>query len=120
VTGKGERVLHPVRARFIKNRIPNMSEIIDQAVKTISAKVGGTYDGSAKFVITGEGAVIMDDAGVRAGTDDDETEVTLIASAETFQGILEGDVNPTMAYMSGKLKIDGSMTAAMKLASVLG
>ena len=55
---------------------------------------------------------------VRAG--DDDTDVTLTASAETFQGMMNGDVNPTMAFMSGQLKIDGSMSAAMKLASVLG
>jgi putative sterol carrier protein len=97
-----------------------MSDLIDEAVKAIRAKVGDSYDGSAKFVFTGEGAVVLDGAGVRAGTEEDETDVTLIASAETFQGMFEGDVNPTMAYMSGKLKIEGSMTAAMKLASVLG
>jgi len=97
-----------------------MSEIIDQAVAALSAKVGAGYAGSAKFVITGEGTVVIDGAGVRAGTDADDTDVTLIASAETFQGILDGEVSPTMAFMSGKLKIDGSMSAAMKLASVLG
>lgn len=97
-----------------------MSDIIAEAVRTIAAKVAGNYDGSAKFVITGEGAVVIDGGDVRAGTEDDETDVTMTASAETFQGILEGDVNPTMAYMTGKLKIDGSMSAAMKLASVLG
>ena len=31
-----------------------------------------------------------------------------------------GALDPTMAFMQGKLKIDGSMSAAMKLASVLG
>lgn len=97
-----------------------MSAIIDEAVRTIAAKVAGNYDGSAKFVITGEGAVVIDGGDVRAGSEGDETDVTMTASAETFQGILEGDVNPTMAYMTGKLKIEGSMSAAMKLASVLG
>lgn len=97
-----------------------MSEIIQHAVTALSAKVGSGYDGSAKFVIKDEGSVIIDRAGVREGTDDDDTDVTLIASAETFQGILDGDVSPTMAFMTGKLKIDGSMSAAMKLASVLG
>lgn len=95
-----------------------MSEIIDTAVKALGARVDG-FHGSAKFVITGEGAVVIDETGARAGTEADETDVTLTASAETFQGILEGDVNPTMAFMSGKLKIDGSMGMAMKLASVL-
>jgi putative sterol carrier protein len=59
----------------------------------------------------------MDRDGVRAG--DEEADVTLTASTETFRGILEGDVNPTMAFMTGKLKIDGSMGLAMKLGSVL-
>lgn len=97
-----------------------MSPIIAEAVRAIESKVSGRFDGSAKFVITGEGAVIVDADGVRAGEADEDTDVTLTASAETFQGILEGDVNPTMAFMSGRLKIDGSMGMAMKLASVLG
>jgi len=109
-----------IRATPSKTGYRTMSEIIDQAVAAIRAKVGDSYDGNAKFVFTGEGAVVLDADGVRAGTEDDETDVTLIATPETFQGIFEGDVNPTMAYMSGKLKIEGSMTAAMKLASVLG
>ena len=94
-----------------------MSTIIDEAVAALSTKVS-SFDGSAKFVIEGEGAIILDNAGVRAG--DEDTDVTLTASAETFEGMLSGDVNPTMAFMQGKLKIDGSMSDAMKLASVLG
>jgi len=97
-----------------------MSDIIPQAVRAIEAKVGTSFDGSAKFVITGEGAVVIDRDGVRADEADEDTDVTLIASAETFQGILEGNENPTMAFMSGKLKIEGSMGMAMRLASVLG
>ena len=97
-----------------------MSEIVTQAVAAMSAKVDGGFESSAKFVIEDEGVVIIDGDGVRAGEADEDTEVTLTASVETFQGIMDGEVNPTMAFMSGKLKIDGSMTAAMKLASVLG
>jgi len=97
-----------------------MSEIVAGAVKAIAKRVDGGFDGSAKFVIEGEGAVIIDAEGARAGSPDEETDVTLTASTETFQGMLSGDVNPTMAFMSGKLKIDGSMSAAMKLAAVLG
>ncbi|MCA0203274.1 SCP2 sterol-binding domain-containing protein [Pararhodobacter sp.] len=94
-----------------------MSDIIQKAVDVLAARVP-SFDGSAKFVIEGEGAIVLDNAGVRAG--DEDTDVTLTASAETFQGLIEGDVNPTMAFMQGKLKIDGSMGQAMKLASVLG
>jgi len=95
-----------------------MSEMIDAAVKALAAKVSGGFDGVAKFVIPGEGAIMLDAAGVRAG--DEEAEVTLTAEADVFRSILDGDINPTMAFMTGKLKVDGSMGLAMKLGSVLG
>ena len=94
-----------------------MSTIIEKAVETLAARVS-SFDGSAKFVIEGEGAIVLDNTGVRAS--DEETEVTLTASVDTFEGMMSGDVNPTMAFMQGKLKIDGAMGQAMKLAAVLG
>lgn len=94
-----------------------MSEIVDKAVEKLSAKLAGGFDGVAKFVIKDEGAIMLDANGVRAA--DEEADVTLTASAETFQAILEGDMNATMAFMTGKLSVDGSMGLAMKLGSVL-
>ncbi len=95
-----------------------MSDIINTAVAALTEKLGGdAFDGSAKFAIEGEGAIIIHAAGVRAG--DDETDVTMTADVETFQAILEGELNPTAAFMGGKLAIDGDMGAAMKLGSVL-
>jgi putative sterol carrier protein len=94
--------------------------IIDAAVAAISDKLGGAgFDGSAKFEIEGEGAVLVDASGVRAATDGDEAEVTMTADADTFQEIMSGDLNPTAAFMSGKLKLDGDMGTAMKLGGVL-
>ena len=94
-----------------------MSNVISPAVEALSEKMSGEFDGSAKFVIEDEGAIVVDSDGVRAG--DDETDVTLTADAETFQAILEGDLNPTAAFMSGKLVVDGDMGAAMKLGAAL-
>jgi putative sterol carrier protein len=95
-----------------------MSQMIDAAVKALNDKLSGGFDGVAKFVIPGEGAIMLDAAGVRAG--DDEADVTLTADADVFRAILDGDMGATMAFMSGKLKVDGSMGLAMKLGSVLG
>lgn len=95
-----------------------MSEMIDAAVKTLSAKLSGGFDGIAKFVIPGEGAIMLDHAGVRAG--DEDSDVTLTAEADVFRAILDGEMNPTMAFMTGKLSVDGNMGLAMKLGSVLG
>lgn len=94
-----------------------MSDVINAAVEALSAKLTGGFDGVAKFVITGEGAIMLDASGVRAG--DEEADVTLTASTDTFRAILDGDLNPTMAFMQGKLSVDGSMGLAMKLGSVL-
>ncbi len=94
-----------------------MSDIIDQAVTALSEKMSGEFDGTAKFVIEGEGAIMIDGEGVRAA--DDEADVTLTADADTFQSILEGDLDPTAAFMSGKLSVDGDMGMAMKLGGLL-
>lgn len=93
-----------------------MSAVIDGAVKALSGKIS-SFDGCAKFVVEGEGSLMIDQSGVRAG--DDSADVTLTASRDTFEGILNGAVNPTMAYMTGKLKVDGSLPTAMKLSSAL-
>jgi putative sterol carrier protein len=95
-----------------------MREMIDHAVKALNAKLSGGFDGVAKFVIEGEGAIMLDATGVRAG--DDEADVTLTAEADVFRAILEGQMNPTSAFMSGKLAVDGNMGLALKLGSVLG
>ena len=95
-----------------------MSEILSAAVEALSTKLGNaTLDGSAKFTIENEGSLIVDVAGVRAG--EDEADVNLTADAETFQNILSGDLDATSAFMSGKLNIEGDMGTAMKLAGLL-
>ena len=75
------------------------------------------FDGSAKFLIAGEGALILDSEGVRIA--DDPAHVTLTATAEVFEDILAGTQNPTSAFMSGKLSVEGDMGLAMRLAGVL-
>ena len=55
--------------------------------------------------------------GARAG--DGPADVTLTASADTFKGILDGSVNPTAAFMMGKLGVDGNMGLAIQLGSAL-
>ena len=95
-----------------------MSEVIDQAVAILNEKMGDGIEGTAKFVLSGEGSIIVDSDGARAG--DEDTDVSLTASADVFQNILSGDQNPTSAFMTGKLKVDGNMGMAMKMAGQLG
>ncbi len=94
-----------------------MSDIVTAAVAALSERLSGGIAGTAKFVIEGECALIVDGSDVRAG--DDEADVTLTADRETFEGILTGDVNPTAAFMQGKLAVDGDMGLAMQLGAAL-
>ena len=96
-----------------------MSDVINEAVTQLNAKMGGNgFDGTAKFVIEDEVAIIIDQTGARAA--DDDADVTLTASADVFKAILDDELNPTTAFMTGKLSVDGDMGMAMKLTSVLG
>lgn len=95
-----------------------MSDKINAAVTALNAKMGDDgFDGTAKFVIEGEGTVMIDSDGARAA--DEDADVTLTADADTFESILQGDLDPTAAFMSGRLAVDGDMSLAMKLGSVL-
>lgn len=95
-----------------------MSSMIEKAVAALAGKIGAEgFDGSAKFVIEDEGSIVIDGSGVHAG--DDDTDVTLTASAETFEAILAGEQNPTTAFMTGRLTVDGDMGTALRLSGVL-
>lgn len=94
-----------------------MSNIISAAVAALQEKIPEGFDGVAKFVLSGEGAIMIDQSGVRAG--DDDADVTLTADAGVFKAILDGELNPTTAFMTGRLSVDGSMGLAMKLGAAL-
>lgn len=97
-----------------------MSEVIEAAVEAMQAKFPDGIDGSAKFVLRGAGAVMVDAEGVRAEDEDAEADVTLAAEVEVFRAILEGRLSPTVAFMSGRLSVRGDMGLAMRLSSMMG
>ena len=69
------------------------------------------------FDVEGAGSwlVALDDGQVSVTEGDGDADCTITASEENFEKMVSGDLNPTTAYMTGKLKIKGDMGAAMKL-----
>lgn len=45
---------------------------------------------------------------------------TLSMDADDFEAMSNGDLNPMMAFMSGKIKVDGDLNAVMKFQSLVG
>ena len=90
-----------------------MSDVIDHAVTALNEKLAGAgFDGSAKFVIEDEGAIMLDADGARAA--DEAADVTMTADSDTFREIQERSRNPTQAVKTGSKKIGGGKGAAKR------
>jgi len=89
-------------------------ELPSRVDESRTAGMNNTY----RFDVDGAGSWIVDvqDGKVSVAQDGDaEPDVTISSSEETFLKLVQGEQNPTTAYMTGKLKIKGDMGAAMKL-----
>ncbi len=90
-------------------------ETLESRVDT--SKTAG-MNNSYLFDIDGAGKwkVDVQDGSVKVTEDEEEdADVTITTSEETFEKITSGEQNATSAYMTGKLKVKGDMGAAMKL-----
>jgi len=47
-----------------------------------------------------------------------EPDVTLKADQEIWQELIEGETNPQMAFMTGRLGVEGDISSALKLANL--
>jgi len=50
----------------------------------------------------------------------DSPNMTVTQAVEDWREINAGRLNPQMAFMSGKIKVSGDMSLAMKLGSIMG
>ena len=78
-----------------------------------------------RFNFGGDGALVWDGTVTPAeigpaGEGGPEPDTVLSLSLDHFDQLLNGTLDPTLAYMTGKLKVSGSTGVAMKLASMLG
>ena len=94
-----------------------MPTVLEEFIAHLDPKVSGTLQGTAKLVLTDHGSIMLSDQGATEG--DGPADVTLKATEKTFRDILAGTQNPAMAFMSGKLKVDGSNMRALKVSEIL-
>ncbi len=96
---------------------------LDSITEQLRTRVGDDSDLGAKvkFDLGGDGVIFVDAVSSpnTVSNDDAEADCTIVISMDDFQTLLAGDLDPTTAFMMGKLKVEGDMGIAMKLSSVL-
>lgn len=78
---------------------------------------GSGFDRSVKFDTGSDGVIVID--GSTISTTDAPADCTIKLSLDDLESLVAGELNPTMAFMQGKLKIEGDMSVAMALSQVL-
>lgn len=94
-------------------------EEITGKIQKLADRHSGQFAGKANFKFD-EGVVHLDDTVSPTLVINEERDApfAIKMSADDFNKILTGDLNVMMAFMSGKLKIEGDKGAAMKLTAL--
>lgn len=98
----------------------SLEQITDQMRSRVSANAG--LKKSVKFDFGSDGVVRIDDTVTPAVVDNQDLPVdcAVKVTMADFTEIASGKQNAQMAFMMGKLKIDGDMSVAMQLGTILG
>ncbi len=75
-----------------------------------------------KFDFGDDGCITIDGAQSPAVVDneDKDADCTIKVAMDDFVSMSDGSLNPQMAFMTGKLRVEGDMSIAMQLGSILG
>ncbi|MEM8840830.1 MAG: SCP2 sterol-binding domain-containing protein [Pseudomonadota bacterium] len=91
-----------------------MDEILQEMRKRLGEQ---SIKQTVKYDCGDEGVIFVE--GSRIDTTDRAADCTLKISRENVAKLLNGDLQPITAMMTGKLKISGSKAAAMKLGAIM-
>lgn len=91
---------------------------LETLTEQIRSKVAsGGIDESVKFDLGETGIIFVQ--GTNVSNDDAGADCVITMSADDLDDMLSGELNPTAAFMGGKLKVDGDMSVAMKLGNIV-
>lgn len=78
---------------------------------------------SVLFDLGDDGKILLDATGgevkITPNPENEDAETTLVLSSDNLVKLVNGDLNPMVAFTLGKLKVFGSKGIALKLSSLL-
>ena len=96
---------------------------LQACTEAMRAKVGDSsgLDATLKFDCGADGAITIDGKSVpnTVSNSGAEADCTITIALDTLNQLLSGELNPMTGFMTGKFKVAGDMSVAMKLQRVV-
>ena len=93
------------------------SRLDADAAADINVTIGWDLSGdeeTQKTIKIADGAMTVEDGLA------DDLNATISMDSDDFVAMTTGELNPMMAFMGGKVKVDGDMSAVMKIQNLFG
>jgi putative sterol carrier protein len=100
--------------------MPNLEGITERVRQAVGDESG--VDARIKFNFGEEGWLFIDGKSVpnRVHNTDQESDITIAVSLANFERIINGELNPKLALMTGRMRLRGDIRIAMRLDKVFG
>ena len=98
----------------------NVTQLTDRVRSAVGAESG--LDATIKFNFGDQGVIYIDGKSTpNAVTNDDRnSQIVISFTPETLTRILDKQLNPKVALMTGKMKLRGDLRIAMRLDKIFG
>ncbi len=103
--------------------LSSIKEVFEQMPSRFNAAAAAGVNATYQFDLTGDGGgtyhvKIADGACEVQEGPADSANITITMAASDYLDMINGKLNPQMAFMGGKLKIKGDMSLALKMQQI--